>query len=156
MSLLLLPLLVLAPDAVPVDPAPPRDWAAALRTDAQAMHDDIAANHPGPVNALDPDFSKRNDAGLALALTRADKVKGFAGYYYALKAYAAAFDDGHLNIRAGDDAPALPARWPGFLTGFDGERRSEEHRSDIQSLMRISYALFCLKNKIIITYLSLL
>ena len=53
------------------------------------MHDDIAANHPGPVNALDPDFSKRNDAGLALALTRADKVKGFAGYYYALKAYAA-------------------------------------------------------------------
>ena len=130
MSLLLLPLLVLAPDAVPVDPAPPRDWAAALRTDAQAMHDDIAANHPGPVNALDPDFSKRNDAGLALALTRADKVKGFAGYYYALKAYAAAFDDGHLNIRAGDDAPALPARWPGFLTGFDGEKQVVKTRAD--------------------------
>ena len=66
--MLLLSLLVLSPDAAPADPAPPRDWAATLRTDAQAMHDDIAANHPGPVNTLDPDFSKRNDAGLALAV----------------------------------------------------------------------------------------
>src|SRR3546814_5151874 len=29
----------------------------------------------------------------------------------------------------------------------DGERRSEEHTSDPQSLMRISYAVFCLKKK---------
>src|SRR3546814_1603290 len=28
------------------------------------------------------------------------------------------------------------------------ERRSEEHTSELQSLMRISYAVFCLKNKI--------
>src|SRR3546814_14290694 len=28
--------------------------------------------------------------------------------------------------------------------------RSEEHTSELQSLMRISYAVFCLKNKIII------
>src|SRR3546814_3170633 len=27
------------------------------------------------------------------------------------------------------------------------ERRSEEHTSELQSLMRISYAVFCLKNK---------
>jgi hypothetical protein len=27
-----------------------RDWSATLRQDAQALHDDIAANHPGPVN----------------------------------------------------------------------------------------------------------
>src|SRR3546814_7323450 len=30
-------------------------------------------------------------------------------------------------------------------------RRSEEHTSELQSLMRISYAVFCLKKKIIIT-----
>src|SRR3546814_9128471 len=30
--------------------------------------------------------------------------------------------------------------------GFAG-RRSEEHTSELQSLMRISYAVFCLKNK---------
>src|SRR3546814_4023736 len=31
------------------------------------------------------------------------------------------------------------------------EQRSEEHTSELQSLMRISYAVFCLKKKIIIT-----
>src|SRR3546814_8869863 len=30
----------------------------------------------------------------------------------------------------------------------DGEQRSEEHTSELQSLMRISYAVFCLKKKI--------
>src|SRR3546814_7008567 len=29
--------------------------------------------------------------------------------------------------------------------GWDGRRRSEEHTSELQSLMRISYAVFCLK-----------
>src|SRR3546814_3396799 len=33
-------------------------------------------------------------------------------------------------------------------TPIDGARlRSEEHTSELQSLMRISYAVFCLKNK---------
>src|SRR3546814_7513470 len=31
--------------------------------------------------------------------------------------------------------------------GGDGLRRSEEHTSELQSLMRISYAVFCLKKK---------
>src|SRR3546814_10251653 len=30
---------------------------------------------------------------------------------------------------------------------FDGNLRSEEHTSELQSLMRISYAVFCLKKK---------
>src|SRR3546814_6172191 len=30
----------------------------------------------------------------------------------------------------------------------EGEHRSEEHTSELQSLMRISYAVFCLKKKI--------
>src|SRR3546814_5750355 len=31
--------------------------------------------------------------------------------------------------------------------GRDAQRRSEEHTSELQSLMRISYAVFCLKKK---------
>src|SRR3546814_4423419 len=31
--------------------------------------------------------------------------------------------------------------------GFEAEFRSEEHTSELQSLMRTSYAVFCLKNK---------
>src|SRR3546814_8841405 len=35
----------------------------------------------------------------------------------------------------------------GFLTAVSGSGRSEEHTSELQSLMRISYAVFCLKKK---------
>src|SRR3546814_5460609 len=37
-------------------------------------------------------------------------------------------------------------RLPAFELA-DAERRSEEHTSELQSLMRISYAVFCLKKK---------
>src|SRR3546814_4985110 len=37
-------------------------------------------------------------------------------------------------------------RGAGTRTGFD-RHRSEEHTSELQSLMRISYAVFCLKKK---------
>src|SRR3546814_6259987 len=37
---------------------------------------------------------------------------------------------------------------PAFWDGLDIEKaRSEEHTSELQSLMRISYAVFCLKKK---------
>src|SRR3546814_10227835 len=37
---------------------------------------------------------------------------------------------------------------PEYFTGWNkGPGRSEEHKSEIQSLMRISYAVFCLKKK---------
>src|SRR3546814_7103169 len=39
---------------------------------------------------------------------------------------------------------------PGAYPGIDAEernQRSEEHTSELQSLMRISYAVFCLKKK---------
>src|SRR3546814_8581278 len=42
------------------------------------------------------------------------------------------------GAQASPCGPARPARGP---------RRSEEHTSELQSLMRISYAVFCLKKK---------
>src|SRR3546814_8554650 len=36
---------------------------------------------------------------------------------------------------------------PGAYSPASGARRSEEHTSELQSLMRISYAVFCLKKK---------
>src|SRR3546814_9549209 len=41
---------------------------------------------------------------------------------------------------------AFRASWPGKQA--DPPYRSEEHTSELQSLMRISYAVFCLKKKI--------
>src|SRR3546814_8709284 len=48
--------------------------------------------------------------------------------------------DPHANHRL---APRHPRGGPGGSTG----ERSEEHTSELQSLMRISYAVFCLKKK---------
>src|SRR3546814_4134164 len=45
------------------------------------------------------------------------------------------------GISAGYDLPLSG----GMFVGVQG--RSEEHTSELQSLMRISYAVFCLKNK---------
>src|SRR3546814_1602274 len=39
------------------------------------------------------------------------------------------------------------ARSTGSLPSSEGSGRSEEHTSELQSLMRISYAVFCLKKK---------
>src|SRR3546814_9463978 len=48
---------------------------------------------------------------------------------------------GEAHDAPGRRIPALPRR-PG-----QQPRRSEEHTSELQSLMRISYAVFCLKKK---------
>src|SRR3546814_4193560 len=45
-------------------------------------------------------------------------------------------------------ATAMEGPGPAPGRGHDGHRaRSEEHTSELQSLMRISYAVFCLKKK---------
>src|SRR3546814_1877769 len=41
----------------------------------------------------------------------------------------------------------LPTMYVGTLLMADDLERSEEHTSELQSLMRISYAVFCLKKK---------
>src|SRR3546814_10260011 len=50
-------------------------------------------------------------------------------------------------------APGLLSSWWSTLVDLLRLRsdRSEEHTSELQSLMRISYAVFCLKNKTLIT-----
>src|SRR3546814_7923045 len=41
----------------------------------------------------------------------------------------------------------LPGTDHGYVIDNDDDGRSEEHTSELQSLMRISYAVFCLKKK---------
>src|SRR3546814_5156256 len=42
-------------------------------------------------------------------------------------------------------SPAWQRPWPAAVPTAPGWWRSEEHTSELQSLMRISYAVFCLK-----------
>src|SRR3546814_6853888 len=80
-----------------------------------------------------------------------------------LKARGPARSNGDDAARAGAGATARPSRseqqnrrnimevaWRGQVSRI-GRNRSEEHTSELQSLMRISYAVFCLKKKQIST-----
>ena len=100
-----------------------RDWAAALRGDARAFHDLVQQNHPGPANTLDPSFSTRNDQGMIRAEKRAGMVRDYAGYYWAMREYAASFDDGHVAYVPSQTAPATASRWAGIMTGYDSGGR---------------------------------
>src|SRR3546814_1345519 len=51
------------------------------------------------------------------------------------------------RLRLGPRPPFSAARRLGPCRLRDSRRRSEEHTSELQSLMRISYAVFCLKKK---------
>src|SRR3546814_4331882 len=54
----------------------------------------------------------------------------------------------HELIHLGDPPPSLVVRVPVLrISELPREVRSEEHTSELQSLMRISYAVFCLKKK---------
>src|SRR3546814_3341209 len=52
-----------------------------------------------------------------------------------------------LSISSVSVAPQTPVRRIFALTASFCALRSEEHTSELQSLMRISYAVFCLKKK---------
>src|SRR3546814_6828928 len=52
----------------------------------------------------------------------------------------------HLLPAGGGGRVAAPAQDP-HLACAGADHRSEEHTSELQSLMRISYAVFCLKKK---------
>src|SRR3546814_5720963 len=62
------------------------------------------------------------------------------GYPVLIKAVAGGGGKGMRKVDAAAD-------FIDALASCQREARSEEHTSELQSLMRISYAVFCLKNK---------
>src|SRR3546814_6074680 len=63
----------------------------------------------------------------------------FARGVFGYATYSRGFKSGGFSQRIAFPRTQAPA--------FDPEIRSEEHTSELQSLMRISYAVFCLKKK---------
>ena len=102
--------------------AAPADWGQALAEDARAFHELIADSHPGPVDPENPGFRALLDGGLRTALTRAETARTYEDWFFALQAYSASFDDGHLGLS--QFAPMRHEwrrRWPGFLTVLRGD-----------------------------------
>src|SRR3546814_2072896 len=56
-------------------------------------------------------------------------------------------DDGHAVPSSGYKPEDWEEQDEGTETEENAKKRSEEHTSELQSLMRISYAVFCLKKK---------
>src|SRR3546814_10345977 len=84
---------------------------------------------------------------------RALRGRGIAGGDRIELALNAAPQTNRLDIQLTLDAPAnglvsgLTGTTKGLHMQIGGKGRSEEHTSELQSLMRISYADFCLKKK---------
>jgi hypothetical protein len=88
------------------------DWPATARSDLKAIHDLIAANHPGPVDAENPTFRVWLESGYAKAVEEAAEVRSAGDYDRVLRAYVNGFRDGHVGfLRKGRN---VPISWTGF------------------------------------------
>src|SRR3546814_2360884 len=83
--------------------------------------------------------------------TRTDTLFPYTTHF---RSTAAAPDSINSNISSWSNARAASSKSRRFMTRRNGasnpatmKSRSEEHTSELQSLMRISYAVFCLKKK---------
>src|SRR3546814_4889716 len=65
----------------------------------------------------------------------------------AVRAAIDAGDEEAVHVVAYHDGRKVIDVWDGLADPASGRQRSEEHTSELQSLMRISYAVFCLKKK---------
>src|SRR3546814_4559757 len=81
-----------------------------------------------------------------------------AGNDVVVQVHASGFTSGELRWpstwtdRLGRDrTPSIPGHELAGVVSALGYGRSEEHTSELQSLMRISYAVFCLKKKKTVT-----
>src|SRR3546814_10578377 len=75
-----------------------------------------------------------------------DRLGEFALFLRAHRGDARGNDLAALGDEALKQADVLVID-PGCILRGEGAARSEEHTSELQSLMRISYAVFCLKKK---------
>src|SRR3546814_7344117 len=97
-----------------------------------------------PVEDVDPvrrrDLKPSDDVG-----ERAVEARSVREIVVIAVAHALAQESFDLAAVEAVDRTAEPVGDP--LAALDAVVKSEEHTSELQSLMRISYAVFCLKNK---------
>src|SRR3546814_3888434 len=92
----------------------------------------------------DDSFGDADDPALAFARVE-DRLASVHGEVALLRAAIEGLTAARENIEIPDYEPTL-GRTEQVL-GLCCKNRSEEHTSELQSLMRISYAVFCLKKK---------
>src|SRR3546814_5972639 len=95
------------------------------------------------------DLSKIVDQLSELTVLEAADLAKLLEEKWGVSAAAAVAVAGPAAGGAGAVAEEAQTEFDVILTGDGGKKinRSEEHTSELQSLMRISYAVFCLKKK---------
>jgi hypothetical protein len=96
-------------------------WSLLTQRDLQAVHDTLAANHPGPVDPQNDRYRQWLNDGLQAASSEAAKARTYGDYTRALRLYLNGFRDGH--IAAGFVLAPQRLSWPGFLVGRDANGR---------------------------------
>src|SRR3546814_2888959 len=82
---------------------------------------------------------------LGIIVAEGETVEGDDAGVYAQAGAVEVENDGTIR---GNDTGGIILEQPNSIIDNRGVIRSEEHTSELQSLMRISYAVFCLKKKI--------
>src|SRR3546814_2633931 len=99
---------------------------------------DVCSSELGLGARLDPEIVGKRAEAIAGAVPRDDAI---AGARQRTDLAAPIFLRAERAVKQEDGDPARAGH------AVIGEPRSEEHTSELQSLMRISYAVFCLKKK---------
>ena len=112
-----------------------RDWSDLFLTDLKAARDIIRENHPGSLDAENPDFKVWLEEGYTKSKALAPKIKTGRDYRYALATYDTGFRDGHLiiapdvedGVRVGFEDEVDIRRWPGFIAAWRNNTHRIEH-----------------------------
>src|SRR3546814_7312928 len=125
---------------------PPRSKRTGARCPDTTL---FRSSAPPPLRGAFPGFRRPPRFGA--------RVRRDGGVQDDLDRSRSAASDHRPRLEAASGQPGNPwtaPRGTPAVPGFSGrEKRSEEHTSELQSLMRISYAVFCLnKKKKITTY----
>lgn len=87
--------------------------------DLQAIHDTLAANHPGPVDPQSDRYRQWLAEGLQVAQGETARARQYSDYMRALRRYVNGFRDGHTGARFLLISERIA--WPGFLVGRDAD-----------------------------------
>lgn len=94
-------------------------WVLLTQRDLQAIHDTLAANHPGPVDPQSDQYRRRLEDGLQVAKAEAAGARQYSDYTRAVRRYVNGFRDGHTTARFLLSSERVA--WPGFLVGRDAD-----------------------------------
>src|SRR3546814_7531984 len=111
----------------------------------QVQTDLVATSDPAIGVYLDGVYLGRGNGSAltTLDLERIEVLRGPQGTLFGRNTTG-----GALNIVSKDPSDQIEGFVSARIGNYDSfEMRSEEHTSELQSLMRISYAVFCLKKK---------